>query len=79
MKTVRARKKKPESKEVQRLRAMFLKIDSTKQKISDLRDKLRNQVSDVEDILETLDLGIEAFDSGKREFDDGLDYLSQHL
>lgn len=54
-------------------------IDKTKVQMAALRDKLRSQVDDLTDILESFNEGLELFEDGKRAFSDGLDYFSQHL
>lgn len=54
-------------------------IETTKVKMATLRDRLREQVGDLEDILESIDAGVEAFEDADRNFRDGLDQMSAYL
>jgi ABC-type transporter Mla subunit MlaD len=55
------------------------KVEITRGKIAKLRDTLRSQVEDVNDILDSLEESMDLFDEGRRAFDDGLDALSKYL
>jgi hypothetical protein len=65
--------------ELKKAKAMLTKIEATKGKIAVLRDVLRTQVLDLEDIIENLDTGVEYFDEGLRSLIDGLDKVSELL
>jgi len=65
--------------EKEKLLKQLAEIEATKNKLAELRDKLRGQVSDLEDILESLETGIDQFDDAHRLFSDGLDTLSQYV
>ena len=72
-------KKKAKLTEKEKLLKQLAEIEATKNKLAELRDKLRGQVSDLEDILESLETGIDQFDDAHRLFSDGLDTLSQYV
>ena len=47
--------------------------------IADRRDKLRSEIDDFNDILCSLDAGIEDFDCGMRDLQSAVDNMSQFL
>ena len=55
------------------------KIEATQKQIAKLRDKLREEVSDLEGLLESLDRGVYDFDVGLRNMQSGLDHFSEYL
>lgn len=72
-------KKALTSKTEKQIRAQLTKIERTKTQIADLRDVLREQLSDLEGIMESLDTGIADIEAGKRQIEDGLAEISKYL
>ena len=53
------------------------KIETSKNKIAEERDKLRIIYDELEDILDSFDRGIEGLYHGKRDIEDAIDALSE--
>jgi uncharacterized membrane protein len=54
-------------------------IEKSKVKMAALRDTLRDQISDLEGVLDSLEDGLESFAQGKDYFERGLDSFSQYV
>lgn len=61
------------------LRNKLALIEKTKQAISDQRDILRNQIDELNDILESCDEAVSMIEDGQRAFEDAADELSKYL
>lgn len=66
-------------KEHAKIVKLLAEVEGTKAKMAKLRDTLREQISDLEGVLDSISEGIECFSDGRRSFDDGLDYFSQYI
>lgn len=55
------------------------RIDTTKTAMAELRDTLREQVYDLEGIVESISDGVEYLEDGRRSFDNALDSLCQYI
>ncbi len=66
-------------KKITEVKAALKKIEKTKDQIAALRDLLRDQVSDLEGVLATVDNGVESIETGLTYFADGIDNLSELL
>jgi hypothetical protein len=62
-----------------RLKKKFAEITKMKVKMEVLRGALRDEVSELEDLLDSLNTGIEYFDDGLRYLDDGIIEFSKFL
>lgn len=60
-------------------KALLAKIEAHKKAIIKHRDELREILSCFEDIVESLESGIEEFDVAIRGIEDGIDRLSEYL
>lgn len=66
-------------RELRALNSALAKIESTKKKMADLRDVLRGQLSDLEDIAESLSEGVNLVEDGLRAISDGVDEMSKFV
>lgn len=62
-----------------RLKKKLAEIAKGKAKMEVLRGTLRDQIAELEDILDSLNTGIEYFDDGLRILDDGVMEFSKFL
>ncbi len=54
-------------------------IEKSKVKMAAIRDTMRDQISDLEGVLDSLSDGLESFEQGKEYFERGLDSFSQYV
>ncbi len=54
-------------------------LEASKTKLCVLRDKIKEQMSDIEDIVDSMENAIEAFEDGRRRFDEGIEDLSRYV
>lgn len=66
-------------KELKLISSQLRIIERTKVKLSDLRDTLRSQVDDLEDILNSANEANESLEDGIRAFQDAVDELSKFV
>jgi hypothetical protein len=59
--------------------AKITAIEAQKEIIAEERDKLRDMVSDVESILESLDRGVDGIDEGVRALQSAVDSMSEYI
>lgn len=59
------------------LKSVLSKIEKSKNIIGAERDKLRDLIGDLEDLLETYDRGIEGLESGQLEIQNAIDAISE--
>lgn len=62
-----------------RIVRLLAEIDKTKVRVAALRDKLREQVEDLTDIIESCDESVNFLDDGKRAFEDAVSEMSKFL
>lgn len=65
--------------ELRAARKALGKIVTTREKLKKLRDQLRDEISEFEDILESVGESIELFSSGTKDLQDGLDELCKYM
>jgi len=66
-------------KELAQLKRSLAHFEKTKMKIAALRDKLRDDLEEIECVIESMNEAVEEFEIGKRSFEDGVDRLSQYV
>lgn len=64
---------------LKRLKQSLAKIGKFKRAIANTRDALRKEVSELNDILADLDVGVELLGDGCRQLEDGVDEVSKLL
>ncbi len=62
-----------------KLRRKLNALEASKTKLCALRDKIKDQLSDMEDIVDSMENAIEAFEDGRRRFDEGIEELSKYV
>ena len=67
------------SSNTERLKRKLMALEVSKNKLCLLRDKMRDQVSEIEDILTSMDDAIEAFEDGQNCFKGGITELSKYV
>lgn len=72
-------KKAKRKEEVVKVKKMLTRVVQLKDQIAKLRDQMRDEVHDIEAILETLESAESEFDEGIRSLNRGLDEASQYL
>lgn len=55
------------------------RIETLKIAAAGIRDKLRDEVDDLNAVIESITEGIEQFDSGRRELEAGVDKMSEYI
>lgn len=70
---------KKKNKNLDLLKVSLQNINVLKNEIAKKRDQLRLAVSDVNEILESLDETVDGLDAGSREFERAVDSMSQYL
>lgn len=65
--------------ELGKLRSSLAAIEKTKNKLALVRDELRSQVNDLEDILGSTDDAIELLEDGKDNFQRAVESLSKFV
>jgi len=67
------------SSTINQLKSVVTKINKSKANVAKERDKLRVLHSELEDLLETFDSGIDSLTDGVEEIERGIDDLSQFV
>jgi exonuclease VII small subunit len=61
---------------LKRIQDQITLTGKTIKELSDCRDKLREQIEELENIQGSLDMGLDAFETAMREFKYGIDEIS---
>lgn len=66
-------------RELAAVKKSFAKIEKIKTQMAKLRDTLRDEISDLEGILESLNDGVNLTEDGLRSLNEGLDEMSKYV
>ncbi len=61
------------------VRALLLKIEAKKAKLKKLRDDLRDDVDELEGIIDSMGEAVELLEEGMRNFSDATDEMSKYV
>lgn len=67
------------AKQLKQVKSLLLKIEKKKEELSIGRDELRNLFYDFEDLITSLDVGIEDIESGVSLIESGIDTISSSI
>lgn len=65
--------------DISKIKQGIKKVKTTKIKIAALRDELREQICDLQSILDSVDTAVEYIEEGQRYMDNAVAELSQYL